>query len=41
MGRNQRLGALEIDYAHVGTIADQDIAIAALQRGARDDAVRA
>ena len=34
---DQLLVALEVDEADVGTIADQNIAVAALQRGAGDD----
>ena len=34
---DQLLVALEVDEADVGSIADQNIAVAALQRGAGDD----
>ena len=37
--RDQLLIALEIDQTDVGTIANQNIAVAALQSGACDDAV--
>jgi hypothetical protein len=37
--RDQLLITLEINQADVGTLADQNIAVAALQRGACDDAV--
>ena len=39
--RDQGLVTLEIDQTNVGTIADQNIAVAALQRGTCDDAVSA
>ena len=38
---DQRLVTLEIDQTDVCTITDQNIAVAALQRGARDDAMSA
>src|SRR5262245_26170385 len=37
--RDQIALALEIDYAHVGALADQDIAIGAFERRARDRAM--
>ena len=37
--RDQLLTTLEIDQTHVGPIPDQNIAVAALQRRACDDAV--
>jgi hypothetical protein len=39
--RDQRLVTLEVDQAYIGAIPDQNIAVAALERGTRDDVMSA